>query len=114
MDLVALLMLIADQWDHPYPQLPLYEYCKNASSQACQDHQELAAAVPWVSWWCHYRVIEVIDARDESYRLWDVWHYAAQLRGSRCRCEEAERRLIGLVGEDRFRRGDLPLPLSWR
>lgn len=101
-----------------YPQFPPYSICRAAEQQASRDWQILNAQVAWARWWNHHTHGQPIEeARDRAYRLWDCWYWAAQLKGNPAEAwciPNAEGSLRGAIGDENFKLGRIPLPISWR
>lgn len=100
-----------------YDQFPPVAFCEAACTAASLDHREYAEASQVAWFFCGHRAEDVRDARDASYVIWDAWWFAKLLRGedsSHERSNEYACKLIQIIGIDNFRKGKMPMPLSWR
>lgn len=101
-----------------FANLPPYEVCRAACSASQAEYSELCHAATAAEWYCSHQARDLREARDFAYRKWDAWHWAVQLKAWPPHCprslEDYEHRLIVLIGEENFRLGNLPWPISWR
>lgn len=110
---ILLTYMIVAEFTHPYRQLPSVELCREATKQASEDYRQAHEMLPWIRSYSPHRFEEAWEIERHAYHLWDAWYFATRLREG-IQVEDSEHALRCLIGDDRFRRGDIPLPISWR
>lgn len=101
---------------HDYDHLPPLYVCVAGTEASEKDWREIDQVECYIASHSVWRADEVRVIKMHAYQVWDVWWLAANLRraGRHEWTEQYEEKLIMLIGEENFRLGNLPLPISWR
>jgi hypothetical protein len=101
-----------------FPNLPAYEVCRAAAIEAEWERHQLRRSAELLRHFCSHRAYVFHELYLEATARAEVWQLATALKVwpvlDPVTLERQEARLIFFIGEDRFYRGELSWPLSWR